>query len=225
MHFRNRADAARLLAIRLFHHRGRQALVLGVPPGGVPVARTVADALEGELDLALATPLHVPARPDLAIGAVEEDGTVVRECYLDVSGERDVRAGIRAELDRLRRRRLRYAGHAVPIDRRGRLVIIVDDGTASGATLLAAIRAVRARRPQRVVLALAVSPLLLLDRVGAEADEVVCLHATPDAEGVGACFDDLPDVTDAMVGEALAGRFAPLTVGRQAVGHDRGAWP
>lgn len=216
MSFRDRAEAARQLADRLAPYRGQRPLVLGVPRGAVPMARIIADALDGDVDVVLVRKIRAPGQPELAIGAVDERGTVLRDRYFGMADDTYVREEVRTQMALLHARRLLYSGVHGPIDPAGRTVIIVDDGIATGASMLAAIRAVRACAPARLIVAAAVAPPSSLDRVGAEADEVVCLQAPEDFIAVGRFFDDFSEVTDDMVLEALAGRPTPAgdTAGR-----------
>jgi predicted phosphoribosyltransferase len=204
MRFRNREDAAAQLAARLDAYRGQHPLVLGVPRGAVPMARIIADALDGDLDVVLVRKLRAPFQPELAIGAVDEAGTVLEGLYFDSAGDDYVRGEIRAQMEILRTRRQLYAGAHPPIDPAGRVVIIVDDGVATGSSMLAAIASVRARKPQRIVVAIGVAPAETLARVKAVADEVVCLLTPPFFFAVGEFFEDFSEVTDAMVMASLA---------------------
>jgi putative phosphoribosyl transferase len=158
MRFKNREEAAQRLAERLSAYRGQNPLVLGVPRGAVPMARTIADALNGELDVVLVRKLRAPGQPELAIGAVDEAGTVLKGAYFDIAAEPYLREEIRTQRDILRARRESYTRAQATIDAAGRVVIIVDDGVATGSSMLAAIRAVRARKPQKIVAAIGVAP-------------------------------------------------------------------
>jgi predicted phosphoribosyltransferase len=199
MHFENRAHAARLLADRLVAYRGKAPLVLGVPRGAVPMARIIADALGGDVDVVLVRKLRAPGQPELAIGAVDEAGTVFEGEYFPYAPEAYVRAELRTQQELLRARRTLYTRARAPIDPTGRLVIIVDDGIATGSSMLAAIRSVRARRPLKIVVAVGVAPAGTVARLEAEADDVVCLHASDVFHAVGQFYDDFSEVTDAMV--------------------------
>ncbi|MGE0594348.1 MAG: phosphoribosyltransferase [Vicinamibacterales bacterium] len=205
MLFEDRADAARQLAAALMPYRGHRPLVLGLPRGGVPMARIIADALDGDLDVLLVRKLCAPGQRELAIGAVGESGAVVRnEDFDDVAGDY-VQEEIAEELALIRRRRVLYSGVHPPIDPAGRIVIVVDDGIATGASMVAAVRAVRERRPATVVVAVGVAAPSSLALVGAEADDIVCLHAPPGFVAVGAFYRDFSEVSDTMVTAALAG--------------------
>jgi predicted phosphoribosyltransferase len=203
MRFENREEAATLLGDRLARYRGQRPLVLGVPRGGVPMARIVADALGGDLDIVLVRKLRAAGQPELAIGAVDEGGTVFKGRYFDIASDAYLRAEVRTQREILRRRREHYMGSQPSIDPKGRIVIIVDDGIATGASMLSAIRSIRARRPQRVVVAIGVAPPASLASLGGEANEVVCLWSADEFYAVGQFFDDFSEVTDEMVAGAL----------------------
>lgn len=206
MRFHNREHAARLLAHRLASYRGLHPLVLGVPRGAVPMARIIADALDGDLDVVLVRKLRAPSQPELAIGAIDEVGTVLRGAHFALAGASDeyLRQEIAEQQETLRQRRALYTRARGPIDPEGRVVIIVDDGIATGSSMLAAVRAVRPRKPKKIVAAIGVAPVDSLERIGTEADEVVCLHAPQMFFAVGQFFEDFPEVTDDMVVAALA---------------------
>lgn len=204
MRFRNRDEAATLLAEALGAYKGQNPLVLGVPRGAVPMARIVAEALEGELDVVLVRKLRAPGQPELAIGAVDEAGTVLKGPYVGLADEAYLRAEIRAQREILRARREAYTRARGAIDPAGRVVIIVDDGIATGSSMLAAIRSVRAREPRRIIVAIGVAPAESLERLRAEADEVVCLETPVHFYAVGQFFRDFSEVTDEMVVTALS---------------------
>ena len=204
MHFTNRIEAARLLAERLVAYRGQHPLVLGVPRGAVPMARVIADALDGDLDVVLVRKIRAPGQPELAIGAVDESGVVLEGEYFDIASDDYVREEVRGQQEILRTRRELYTKAHGPIDPAGRIVIIVDDGIATGSSMLSAIRSVRAHGPRKIIVAIGVSPTSSLERIRAEADEVVCLHHTDDFYAVGQFFDDFAQVTDELVVRALA---------------------
>lgn len=203
MHFSNRDDAAARLAAALAAYRGRRPLVLGLPRGAVPMARVIADALDGDLDVVLVRKLGAPGQPELAVGAVDESGTIVKGRYFDEVSPSYMHTLVGEQRALLRRRRALYSATRPAIDPAGRIVILVDDGIATGASMLAAVRAIRARGPARLVVAAAVAPPSALDAIRAEADEVVCLHTTEAFGAVGQFYDDFSEVTDGMVVAAL----------------------
>jgi predicted phosphoribosyltransferase len=196
--FRNRHEAAVLLAGRLEHYRGQHPLVLGIPRGGVPMAATIARAIGGDLDVVLVHKLRAPYQPELAIGAIDESGRVYLAPFarhLGVS-DQELEAEKEAELTLLRRRRVSYAASRPPIDPAGRVVILVDEGLATGSTAIAAVRAVRAQGAARIIVAIGVAPPETLSMLERAADEVVCLHSPAVFGAVGAFFDDFSEVTD-----------------------------
>lgn len=203
MRFKDRADAATQLAARLADYKGQNPLVLGVPRGAVPMARIIADALRGEIDVVLVRKLRAPGQPELAIGAVDEAGTVLQGHYFELADESYLRAELATQLDVIRVRRQVYTRAQKAIDPAGRVVIIVDDGIATGSSMLAAIRSVRARKPRKLVVAIGVAPAQSLAQIEAEADEVVCLSAPEEFRAVGQFFRDFSEVTDDMVVSAL----------------------
>ncbi len=203
MYFRNREDAAMRLVDRLAAYRAAHPLVVGVPRGAVPMARIIADALGADLDVVLVRKLRAPAQPELAIGAVDESGAVLEGEYFGIASASQVREEVRTQREILRKRRELYTQAQPPLDPAGRVVIIVDDGVATGSSMLAAIRSIRARRPKRIVVALGVAPPSSLDALRAEADDVVCLHTPELFLAVGRFFEDFSEVTDDMVVAAL----------------------
>ncbi|MDZ7829606.1 MAG: phosphoribosyltransferase family protein [Halofilum sp. (in: g-proteobacteria)] len=204
--FRNRAEAAVRLAQELDHFRGANPLVLGVPRGGVPMARTIADALEGELDVVLVHKIGSPENPEFAIGAVSEDGTVELRGDLGVGPRKPwLEDEIERQLKTLRERRRTYSSARSPIDPAGRTVIVVDDGAATGATLMMALELLRKREPERLVVALAVAPPDTVERLEEIADEVVCLQVPRLFFAVGQYFHEFEQVTDDEVIQLLGG--------------------
>src|SRR4051794_6259739 len=174
--FRNRAEAGRLLAERLRQFAGRDdVVVLGLPRGGVPVAFEVARALDAPLDVFLVRKLGVPGHEELAFGAIASGGTrVLNQQLIDSLNlpRETIEAVASRELQELQRRERAYRGDRSPPDLTGRTVILVDDGLATGSTMLAAIHAVRRDDPARVVVAVPVAAPEVCDALRAEADEV-----------------------------------------------------
>jgi predicted phosphoribosyltransferase len=213
MMFRNREEAGRLLAQALAGYAGRPNLVvLGLPRGGVPVARIVADFLGAPMDVFLVRKLGVPWQPELGFGAIAEtagtdppvrviDQGLVRECELTPKVIEEIAAREQREIDR--RSRL-YRGTRSLIDIHGREVIIVDDGVATGSTMLAAVRALRHQGAKRIVVSVAVGPLDTCEALRREADEVVCLSSPEPFYSVGTWYEDFTQVTDREVQQALS---------------------
>lgn len=198
MRFHNREHAARLLAGKLATYQGQHPLVLGIPRGAVPMAKIIADALGGELDVVLVHKLGAPGNPELAIGSVDETGHVYLNEHVWELGIDDeyIAKEKEAQLKTLHKRRLQYTPVRLPLDPAGRIVIVVDNGIATGASMIAALRAMRAKQPAQLIAAVAVAPPKTVERIRAEADEVVCLY-TPDAfHAVGQFFEDFSQVSD-----------------------------
>jgi predicted phosphoribosyltransferase len=211
--FADRRDAGRRLAAALAHHRGQQLLVLGVPRGGVLVAREVADFLHAPLSVIVPRKLRAPYNPELAIGAVAEGGaTFMDEDLAGAAGPAYLAQEIAAQRAEIARRVDVYRGGRPLPDPTGTCAIVVDDGIATGATVVAALRAVRALGPARLVVAVPVAPADSLERLAKEADEVVCLQVPEEFHAVGQFYADFAQVDDltvlAVLGERAAGEPA-----------------
>jgi predicted phosphoribosyltransferase len=204
--FASRADAARQLASALEHHRGHDPLVLAIPRGAVAMGRVLADALRGELDVVLVRKLPAPFNRELAIGAIDETGWVYLAGFAARAGADAayIERAKEAELATLRRRRKQYTPHRPPIDPAGRLAIVVDDGLATGATMIAALHATRARNPRHLVCAVPVGAPESLERVRPYCDELVCLQAPDDFAAVGQFYADFRQIEDDEVVALLA---------------------
>ncbi|GAA3399049.1 phosphoribosyltransferase family protein [Streptomyces roseoviridis] len=202
MYFTDRTDAGRQLAERLFGLRDRDAAVLGLPRGGVPVAAEVADALGAPLDICLVRKLGVPSQPELAMGAIGEDGVRVLNdeviARTGVSG-RDLAETERRERAVLEERARRYRGARAPVDLTGRTVVVVDDGFATGATALAACEVVRARGAARIALAVPVAPRGWTARVAGFADETYCVREPVTFYAIGQFYQDFSQTPDEEV--------------------------
>lgn len=202
MLFIDRTDAGRHLAQQLRHLRGTQAVVLGLPRGGVPVAFEVAEELHAQLDVIVVRKLGLPFQPEYGFGAIGEDGVrvidhdVVRQADLTGPQIREVEAREHALLDR-RLRQLR--GDHPPVPLTGRTVVIVDDGIATGSTARAACLVARARGASRVILAVPVGAVPALTALRQNADEIVCLHTLTRSFAVGECYGDFSQVSDDQV--------------------------
>ncbi len=200
--FKDRADAARQLAQRLAHLRGQRPLILAVPRGAVPMGVILATALDGDLDLILVRKLGAPGNPEYAIGAVDEAGHVYVNPDLAPHLDAQYLAGETGRQQAvIARRRAQYG--AARIDPGGRLVVVVDDGVATGATLIAALDALRARHPARLLVAVGVASPDALARLGAHADEVVCLLVPGNFSAVGQFYRDFGQVGDDEVAALL----------------------
>lgn len=211
--FRDRADAAQRLAVALAKYRGARPVVVAIPRGAVPIGRVVAEALGGDLDVVLVRKLGAPHHPEFAIGSVDEQGNVALSEYAAQAGADEVyvRRQAEQELQLLRRRRAMYSPDQPAISVAGRIVIVVDDGLATGATMIAALKALRAQDPERLICAVPVAAGDSLAEVGKFADEVVCLATPSPFHAVSPYYADFSAVTDAQVMEILAARAAPTT--------------
>jgi putative phosphoribosyl transferase len=206
--FRDRRHAGRVLAEELAAYRGTDdLLVFGLARGGVPVGWEVAAALRAQLDVFLVRKLGVPQWSELAMGALASGGGVVMNdsvvSRLHISDEQ-VRAVVDREAAELTRREHAYRGDRPPADPSGRTVIVVDDGIATGASMLAAVRALRARSPHSIVVAVPVGAASVCELLAQEVDEVVCATMPNDFEAVGQVFADFHQVSDDEVRELLA---------------------
>jgi putative phosphoribosyl transferase len=205
--FRDRREAGRTLADELTPYRDKEGLlVLGLARGGVPVGWEIASALRAELDVFLVRKLGVPRWSELAMGALASGGGVVMNnnvvSSLHITDEQ-VRAVIDSETAELKRREQAYRDGRPGADPRGRIVILVDDGIATGASMLAAVRAVRAAGPLSIVVAVPVGPQSACRELAREADDVVCTTTPPAFEAVGQVYADFHQVTDDEVRELL----------------------
>ncbi len=209
MPFVDRADAGRQLAAALAGYKDRRPIVLALPRGGVPVAAEVVSVLDAPLDLILVRKIGVPYQPELAMGAVVdgrdplvvENTDVVRAGGITAAAFAEVRD---RELAEIGRRRTRYLGGRAHPRLEGRTVIVIDDGVATGATTRAALRSVRRRKPEWLVLAVPVAPTETLDALAEEADEIVCLEDYESFMAIGVYYSDFNQISDEEVTETLA---------------------
>jgi len=205
--FRDRVDAGRRLAQALHGYAGRgDVVVLALPRGGVPVAYEVAQALGAKLDVLIVRKLGAPGNPEFAVGAIASGGTL----YLDEPTLRELEIGeqqlarlIDQERVEVRRRELAYRGAAESVAIEGKTVIVVDDGVATGATMQAALRALRARHPARLVVAVPVAPLGVDAEFDDVADEFVCVLRPAWFMGIGQFYADFDQTSDDEVRACL----------------------
>ena len=204
MPFQNRTDAGCHLARALAKYKSRHPVILALPRGGVPVAAEVAESLDARLDLILVRKIGVPFQPELAMGAVVDgdDTLIVRNTdVIEFSGtsEKSFEEVCKEERAEIERRRARYLGDRARSEIKGHVAIIVDDGIATGATTLAAIRALRKREPKKLVLAVPVAPADTLEKLRPEVDAIVCLETPPDFGAIGYYYRDFRQVDDEEV--------------------------
>ncbi|MCE5181235.1 MAG: phosphoribosyltransferase [Betaproteobacteria bacterium] len=201
MPFRDRDEAARRLVERLAAYKGKNPLVLAIPRGAVPMGRIVADALGGELDVVLVRKLRAPFSPEFAVGSVDEGGWTYVADYAAQSGANSeyLETEKRAQMATMRSRRAQYTPIRPPIDPAGRIVIVLDDGLATGATMISALHSLRAKNPQKLICAVPVSPPDTLEKIRQYADEVVCLETPEWFQAVGQFYMDFPQVEDEEV--------------------------
>jgi putative phosphoribosyl transferase len=199
--FEDRIDAADQLAGALAHLRGTRPLVLAVPRGAVPMAALIAQRLEGDLDLVLVRKLHAPGAPEFAVGAVDESGWVYLAPHATAVGATSayIAEEKAVQMEELRRRRQLYTpGRSAP-EVAGRTVVIVDDGLATGATMVAALHAVRQRGPAKLVCAVPVASEESIKLVRQHADEVVCPNVPRRFSAVGQFYRSFPQLEDEEV--------------------------
>lgn len=196
-----------MLADRLRDYRGRSPLVLAIPRGAVPMAKIIAERLDGDLDVVLVHKLGAPGNPEFAVGSVDERGHVYLSDFANMEGPNGeyLEQEKQAQLQTLTARRRRYTPVRPPLDPAGRVVIVVDDGIATGATMIAALRAVRDSHPARLIAAAAVAPPETVKKIRNEADEIVCLETPEFFYAVGEFFREFDQVSDEQVIADLGG--------------------
>jgi putative phosphoribosyl transferase len=208
MPFKNRADAGRKLAKALAGYKKRQPVVLALPRGGVPIAAEVCAALNAPLDLILVRKIGVPFQSELAMGAVVDGSApfvvrnedVIKHANID---EAIFNAICDTELSEIEQRRQRYLGIRDRVEIAGRTAIAIDDGVATGATMRIALRAARARKPQRLVLAVPVAPASTVAELRSEADDVICLEDDEFFVAISDYYADFRQVSDQEVIDIL----------------------
>jgi predicted phosphoribosyltransferase len=204
--FRDRYDAASQLARRLQNYEGANPLVLGIPRGGVVLGSELARALNGDFDVILTRKLRTPGSPELAMGSVDENGNV----FLNSSVVRSLQISDEA-IETERQRQLKVIHERAELYRRiypkihmeGRVVIITDDGIATGATMRAAVQVARGAEPERLCVALPVGPPQEVEDIGRDVDDMVCLLAPPHFEAVGQFYESFEQVDDDEVEKIL----------------------
>ena len=203
--FKDRLQAAQLLAERLLRYRGQSPLILAIPRGAVPMGVVLAQQLAGELDVVLVHKLCAPFQPELAIGAIDESGHASLAPHAASVGATPtwITAEMNRQLEVLRQRRRHYSPLRPPATIADRVVIVVDDGLATGATMAAALTAIRRSKPARLVCATPVASPEALAQVQPLVDETVCLSVPPLFQAVGQFYENFPQVSDNEVAQCL----------------------
>jgi len=205
--YRNRTEAGRFLAAELAHYKSKPDVVtLGLTRGGVPVAAEVASALQAPLDVVVVRKLGVPFQPELAMGAIAGDGVQVLDKHLVHSfgiADKEVDAVIAKERAELDRRERVYRGGKPPLDLKERVAILLDDGLATGSTMLAAVAFARKRLAKRIVLAVPVASVEAIEKLREKVDECICLATPEPLFAVGEWYFNFLPVSDAEVVKLL----------------------
>lgn len=212
MQFRDRNDAAALLAEKLAPYASEHPLVLAIPRGAVPMGKIIADALDGELDVVLAAKIPAPGNPEFAIGTIAENGCMQLAEWADEGGATPEYVERQKEvlMEKMRHRRIEYSALKPAINPQGRVVIVVDDGLATGMTMIGALDALRKTEPRKLIVAVPVASVQALQDVERHADEVVCLSSPPHFRSVGQYYEDFSQISNAEVTQILGG----LSLGR-----------
>ncbi|HZV97431.1 MAG TPA: phosphoribosyltransferase family protein [Methylophilaceae bacterium] len=208
MFFNDRIDAAVLLAQKLARYKNKNPLILAIPRGAVPMAKVIADKLNGDLDVVLVSKLPAPMNPEFAIGAIAENGwTHIADWAADTGATPEyIEEQKKAQLEKMRQRRKQYTALLEPIDCRDRITIVVDDGLATGATMITALHSLRKMEPKELVVAVPVSSPTALAEVEKYADTVIFLLAPMFFRAVGQFYAEFPQVSDKEVMETLAAK-------------------
>jgi predicted phosphoribosyltransferase len=203
--FYDRGEAALMLAEKLAEYKGKNPLILAIPRGAVPMAKIIAEKLEGDYDVVLVRKLRAPYQSELAIGSVDESGWTYIADYAASAGADAayIEAEKRIQLDTIDKRRAQYTPVRPPINPAGRIVVVIDDGLATGATMISALHGLRNRGLAKLICAVPVSPPNTLIKISEFADEVICIESPSDFQAVGQFYIHFPQVEDDEVIEIL----------------------
>jgi len=201
MYFINRFDAAAQLSKKLDKYRGQKGVILAVPRGGVPIGYYLARYLDFQLDLLMTKKLAHPLNPEFAIGAVGLEGSIIEETEnVPIEYIQEKTSEIR---ERLKKRYKDFMDQKEPLDLKGKIVIVVDDGIATGRTIFATIKMLRSKQPEKLVVAVPVASKQAAERISKEVDEFICLHIPVPFLGVGRFYEDFNQTTDEEVTDLL----------------------
>jgi len=203
--FYDRDEAALMLADRLKNYKGKNPLILAIPRGSVPMAKIIAEKLGGEYDVVLVRKLRAPLYAELAIGSVDESGwTYIADFAASTGADSDyIEAERQTQLDTIHKRRAQYTPVRPPISPARRIVIVIDDGLATGATMISALHGLRNKKPDKLICAVPVAPPDTLKKIAEFADEVVCIDSPDNFQAVGQFYINFPQVDDEEVIEIL----------------------
>lgn len=201
MIFADRIAAAKKLTEALADYRNKHPLILAIPRGAVPMAKVIANQLGGEMDVVLVRKLRAPGNPELAIGSVDESGWVYLTDYVGQAGadQNYINKEVSIQLGTIRQRRAKYTPTRPSIDPVGRITIVIDDGLATGSTMIAALHATKEKKPAELICAIPVAPPDTLKKIHDKADRIVCLSSPINFYAVGQFYTDFPQVTDEEV--------------------------
>lgn len=203
--FHDRTDAATQLAQKLDYYRDCHPLILAIPRGAVPMGKIIADTLSGDLDVVLVRKLRAPDNPEFAIGSIDESGWTYLADYAGrfVHDSKYIEAEKAIQLKTMQERRKQYTPIRPPFDPQNRIVIVIDDGLATGSTMIAALHALKAKHPKKLICAVPVAPPDTLKKIEPYADEIICLDSPQDFYAVGQFYRDFPQVSDGEVIDSL----------------------
>ena len=196
--FRNRIDAATQLAAKLIRYKNTDGIVLAIPRGGVTIGKEIAKELNFPLEIILSKKIGHPRNPEYAIGSVSELGMIVNENITDVPMDYLEEEAARIQIQLKEKYKL-FMGANKPTDLKNKIVILVDDGIATGNTILATISMIKKKFPKKLIVAVPVAPPDTARRVSKEADEFICLLTPPDFYAVGQFYEDFLQVSDEEV--------------------------